>query len=106
MAAPSSASSRESFVLLIELFSNYSINIGDWQVPDPSDSIHDEVGSFLPKFCSPNDVVNFKFVVGLKPDNLSIDWGISLMDLLTPGQQSILLLNHTFILGSWVRCQH
>ena len=32
--------------------------------------------------------------------------GARLMNLLTPGQWSVLFLNHTFALGSQVRCQH
>ena len=31
---------------------------------------------------------------------------IRLMNLLTPGDESVLLLNHTFILGSRTWCQH
>ena len=46
----------------------------------PPSSLHDGEGSSLPHFVPPNDVVNFKYVVGIKPGNsYAWSWWIYLL---------------------------
>ena len=113
LTASSNSLSWGSFMLVIQLFHSHSIHIvghaASGALQRVSQSLH------LPYMASrgPLFQVVFHLVTWSAPNlwwalNLMIQvwWlGIRLMNLLTPGWQSILLLNYTFTLGSYERCQ-
>ena len=57
------------------------------------------------RFCSIWYMITCKSVVGIIPDESGVVLGIRLMNLLVPGQWSILMLDHTFTRGSQARCE-
>ena len=57
--------------------------------------------------CVPcNYRVNSESVVGVKPGDSGVVIGCQVDEFTHHGLQSASLLNHTFILVSWARCQH
>ena len=107
------ALSRLRLVLLITLSPQqfqqhggaYSFG-GSAESPDPPPSLHCEEGSSFPGSAPPNDKVTPNMWLGLNLMILVKWFGIRLMNLLAPCQWSVSLLDHTFILVSWVRCPH
>ena len=59
------------------------------------------LGCVFPGLVLCNDIVNSESVVGAKPGNSGVMITYKLMNLLTPGQQIVLLLSHKLTLGSW-----
>ena len=62
-------------------------------------------GSSFAGFAPPTDTFSSKSIVGVHHGESSMVIGYQVATF-TPGQQSILLPNHQFFLGSQERCQH
>ena len=113
MAAPSTASSRgyiqatlsvvpQPFYLYGGAYSLGSL-VESHQIPPYS--LYGRNGLSFLGFIPPDNIINSEFIIGIKPGVLMWTLGVTLMNLLTPDWQSASLLNHTFTLVSWSRCQ-
>ena len=61
---------------------------------------------FFPGSTPHNDTVDSKFVVGIKPGDSGVVVGYQVNLFTTPDWQRTSLLNHRFILVSWVMYAH
>ena len=96
----------ESFMVLNPLAISHSVNmlghiaLGAWQNhPIPQSPLHAWKGSSLPGFVPLQEMVDADSVVGIKHGHSSVMIRYQGMNLLTLGQKSILLLDHTFTQG-------
>ena len=109
VTAHSTILSRGNFILLIHLSSIIPSVLWGRQLwvlsrhPIPPTSLHGQERSF-PGIIPPSYTVYSKSVVDIKPLVILVWWlGIRLMNLVVPGGQSALLLDHTNPLPSWTR---